>query len=198
YQISNMTGKYGVNAEGRTEERGYNLKSLEIVKNEITSLRKSARTQLLMVSAISFLSVVVGTVFLILEPSDISGTILNSMTGILYGGVFLISVQSLISDLISKSVDTKNFKNKSEISDNVILLSLENFQDKGCIRSVTKIIKERSKNFRTWRIWCSAWTIVLTIALMIPIFSYIFIGRFASDTVSSCISVEYILIGSGI
>ncbi|CAG8642123.1 18308_t:CDS:2 [Acaulospora morrowiae] len=193
-----MAGKYGVNVEGKTEERSCNLKSLEMVLNENTSLRKSARAQLLIASAISFLSVVIGAAFLILESSDISDTMLNSMMGLLYGGVFLLGVQSLISDLSSKNVDTKGFKNKSKISDNVILLSLENFQDKGSIASVTKIIKERSKNFRTWRVWCAAWTIVLTLSLMVPIFSYIFIGRFASDIVSFNISVEYILIGSGI
>ncbi|CAG8684638.1 7018_t:CDS:2 [Acaulospora morrowiae] len=189
-----MTGKYGVNAEGKTEERSCSLKSLEMVLNENTSLQKSAIAELLIVSAISFLSVVVGAVFLVLESSDISDIILNSMMGLLYGGVFLLGVQSLISDLSSKRVDTKKFKNKSKISENVILLSLENFQDKGCIASVTKIIKERSKNFRTWRVCCAAWTIVLTLSLMIPIFSYIFIDRFASDTVSISISVEYILI----
>ncbi|CAG8632554.1 17082_t:CDS:2 [Acaulospora morrowiae] len=193
-----MAGKYGVNAEGKTEERSYNLKLLEMATNENTSLQKSATAQLLMASVISFLFAVLGAVFLILEPSEILSTFLNSMTGLLCGGILLLSIQSLISDLSSKGVDAKKIKYDSKISDNVILLSLENFQDKGCIGSVTKIIKERSKIFRTWRVWCSVWTIMLTICLMVLIYSNIFIDRFASDGVSTSISVEYILIGSGI
>ncbi|CAG8474632.1 15415_t:CDS:1 [Acaulospora morrowiae] len=192
-----MSRKYGMNAEEITAERRQNFELLEILTNENQSLQKSATARLSISAVISLLSIVIGTIFLILKPSEISNTILNSVAEIICGSFLLLGIQSLASGLRSKNVDTK-IQSNSKISDEVIQLSLENLQDKSSIESVVKIMKERNKNFKTWGIWWSSWIIVFAIILICIIFFNIFVNYVAQDERSIRISVELILLSSGI